>query len=56
LHASAKIADARQHCGVRIANECGIAREARIGPNFLQRLLCRAQVADAVIEHRNERC
>ena len=55
LHAAAEAADAGQHDAGGVADQTGVGREPSVGADVLQGLLGRAQVADLVVEDRDER-
>ena len=54
FHAATEVADAGQHDARRLADEAGIGGESGIGADLLERLLGRAEVADAVVEDGDE--
>ena len=54
-HARAERADAGQHDCVRIGDQTVVDGQSGIGAATLQRLLRRAQIADAVVEHGDQR-
>ena len=55
VHAATERTDSRQHDRGGLADHRRIGGEARVGADVLQRLLRRAEVADAVVEHGDER-
>src|SRR4029078_1327351 len=54
LHAPAEVAHPGKDDPRRVAHQTGIGRQPGVGPHVLERLLGRAQVADAVVEHCDE--
>src|SRR5581483_3846079 len=55
VHATSERADAGEHDARGIVDDRGIGGQPGVRADVLQRLLGRAQVADAVVEHRDER-
>ena len=55
VHARPERADAGQHDGVGVGDQSVVGGEPGVGAAVLQRLLRRAQVADAVVEHGDQR-
>ena len=55
VHARAERTDARKHDGGGIGDECGVGGETGIRAGLLERLLCRSEVADPVVEDGDER-
>src|SRR3546814_1754336 len=55
LHAPAEAADAREDHAGGLTDQVTVSGEASVGPEVLERLLGRAEVADLVVEHGDER-
>ena len=55
VHARPKRTNARKHHSIGIANKPWVDAERRIATDALQRLLSGPQIADAVVEHSNNR-
>src|SRR3546814_13477999 len=55
LHAPAEAADAREDHAGGLTDQVTVSGEASVGPEVLARLLGRAEVADLVVEHGDER-
>ena len=55
LHAATERADTRQHDAGGVGDDGRIGGQPRVGTDVLERLLRRAQVADAVVEHGDQR-
>ena len=55
VETGAERSDTGQHDGSGVAHQAGVGSEAGVGADVLQRLLRRAEVPDAVVEHGDQR-
>src|SRR6188508_1090930 len=55
VHACAEGADTRKYDACGVTDQTRVGGEAGVGAALLERLLRRVQVADAVVEHRQQR-